>query len=49
MATTTYTANRTADLLALMRTGDDAFNSRDLAAMNAVHHPDVIVHMPGNA
>jgi len=48
MATTTYTANRTSDLLALMKTGDDAFNSRDFASMNAVHHPDMIVHMPGN-
>jgi hypothetical protein len=48
MATTTYTPNRTVDLLALMKTGDDAFNSRDFAGMNAVHHPDMIVHMPGN-
>jgi hypothetical protein len=32
-----------------MKMGDDAFNSRDVAAMNAVHHPDVIAHIPGNA
>ena len=41
--------DRTAHLLALMKKGDDAFNSRDVAAMNAVHHPDMIAHIPGNA
>jgi ketosteroid isomerase-like protein len=48
MTATTQTANRTADLLALMKRGDDAFNSQDFEGMNAVHHPDMIVHMPGN-
>jgi len=30
-----------------MKTGDDSFNARDFAAMNAVHHPGMIVHLPG--
>jgi long-subunit fatty acid transport protein len=49
MATTTHTTDRTGHLLALMRQGDDAFNSRDVAAMDAVHHPDMIAHVTGNA
>jgi hypothetical protein len=32
-----------------MKKGDDAFNSRDFAAMDAVHHPDMIAHVTGNA
>ena len=48
MTITTDISSRTAHLLALMKRGDDAFNSRDFAAMNAVHHPDMIVHVPGN-
>jgi hypothetical protein len=39
--------NRTDHLLALMKSGDDAFNARDFVAMDAVHHPDMVVHMPG--
>lgn len=39
----------TEHLLALMKLGDDAFNSRDLAAMDAVHHPDMIAYVTGNA
>jgi hypothetical protein len=42
MATTTHDPSRTARLLALMKKGDDAFNSRDFAAMKAIHHPDMI-------
>ena len=38
---------RTAHLLSLMKKGDDAFNSRDVAGMNATHHPDIISHIPG--
>jgi hypothetical protein len=49
MSTTASSMNRTAHLLALMRKGDDAFNARDIAAMNAVHHPGMIAHLPGNA
>src|SRR6202040_2978659 len=39
--------SRTAHLLELMKKGDDAFNSRDVAAMNAAHHPDLIAHIMG--
>jgi ketosteroid isomerase-like protein len=49
MPITTSSTDRTAHLLALMKKGDDAFNSRDFARMNAVHHPDMIAHIPGNA
>jgi hypothetical protein len=49
MDATTHTSARTAHLLELMKQGDDAFNSRDLAAMNTVHHPDMIAHVTGNA
>ncbi len=49
MATTTDDTSRTARLLALMKQGDDAFNSRDFAAMDAVHHADMIAHITGSA
>ena len=49
MATTSDNATRTADLLALMKKGDDAFNARDFATIDAVHHPDMVAHIPGNA
>jgi SnoaL-like polyketide cyclase len=49
MATTTPNSSRTAYLFALMKKGDDAFNNRDFAAMNAVHHPDMIAYVTGNA
>ena len=49
MTTANDNTDRTAHLLALMKKGDDAFNSRDLAGMKAVHHPDMIAHIPGNA
>jgi hypothetical protein len=49
MANTTQNSSRTTHLLALMKKGDDAFNSRDFAAMNAVHHSDMIAHITGNA
>src|SRR6202171_2442363 len=39
--------SRTGHLLELMKKGDDAFNSRDVAAMNAAHHPDIIAHVMG--
>jgi ketosteroid isomerase-like protein len=47
MSTMTINASRTAHLLELMKKGDDAFNSRDFAAMNAAHHPDIIAHIMG--
>ncbi len=49
MATSTTDAARTSHLLELMKTGDDAFNARDFDAMQAVHHPDMIAHVTGNA
>src|SRR2546427_7687712 len=49
MATMTDNATRTAHLLALMKKGDDAFNARDFAAVDTVHHPDRVAHIPGNA
>src|SRR6267143_5244847 len=48
-ATASQKAGRTAQLLALMTKGDDMFNARDFAAVDAVHHPDMIAHIPGNA
>jgi hypothetical protein len=35
--------------LKLMKNGDDAFNSRDVAGMNATHHPEMIAHVTGSA
>jgi hypothetical protein len=49
MAAANDDTSRTAHLLALMKQGDDAFNSRDFAAMDAVHHPDMIAYITGNA
>src|SRR6476469_7249443 len=40
---------RTAHLLARMKKGDDAFNARDFAAVDTVHHPDMVAYIPGNA
>jgi hypothetical protein len=47
MPTTTDTNSRTARLLALMKKGDDAFNARDFAAVDQVHHPDMVAYIPG--
>ena len=49
MATMTDTAARTAHLLALMRKGDEAFNARDFALVDTVHHPQMVAHITGNA
>ena len=49
MTTTTDGASRTARLLALMKRGDDAFNSRDFAAVDEVHHPNMVAYIPGLA
>jgi hypothetical protein len=48
MTTMTQNTSRTTHLLALMKKGDDAFNSRDVAAMNEAHHPDIIAHVMGD-
>ena len=49
MTTTTEGTSRTARLLALMKKGDDAFNARDFAAVDEVHHPDMIAYITGLA
>jgi long-subunit fatty acid transport protein len=41
--------SRTPHLLALMKMGDDAFNARDFAAVDAIHHPDMVAYITGNA
>jgi hypothetical protein len=46
--TTLHDTSRTSRLLALMKEGDDAFNSRDFAAMRAVQHPDMVAHITGS-
>src|SRR3977135_4078585 len=46
---TTDTPGRTARLLSLMKKGDDAFNARDFAAVDEVHHPDMVAYIPGLA
>jgi len=49
MTTTTETTSRTARLLALMKKGDAAFNARDFATVDTVHHPDMIAYITGLA
>jgi hypothetical protein len=49
MDSMTQNPTRTSRLLALMKKGDYAFNSRDFAAMKAAHHPNMIAHIPGSA
>ena len=49
MTATSDNTNRTSHLLELMKKGDDGFNAHDFEAMNAVHHPDMIAHITGNA
>src|SRR5438128_9478918 len=49
MPTTTDSTRRTAHLLELMTKGDDLFNARDWRALDDVHHPDMIAHIPGSA
>ncbi len=41
--------SRTTHLLALMKQGDDAFNDRDFAVLNEIHHPDMVAYVTGNA
>lgn len=49
MDTDTHTADRVSHILALMKRGDDAFNRRDRAAMDAAHHPEMVAHITGSA
>jgi hypothetical protein len=49
MTSPTGTSDRTEQLLALMRRGDDLFNARDWRALDDVHHPDMIAFIPGSA
>jgi len=49
MTTTIRDTIRTAHLLALMKKGDDAFNARDFAAVDHVHHPNMIAYITGLA
>jgi SnoaL-like polyketide cyclase len=49
MAATNDGTSRTARLLALMKKGDDAFNARDFAAVDEVHHPEMIAYITGLA
>lgn len=49
MNTTINNTSRTEHLIALMTQGDDAFNARDFAGMDAVHHPDMIAFITGLA
>jgi ketosteroid isomerase-like protein len=48
MTTTTH-SSRTAQLIARMTAGDDAFNARDFDAVDAVHHPDMVAYITGLA
>ncbi len=49
MATATQTTSRTEHLFVLMKRGDDLFNARDWRALDEVHHPNMIAHIPGSA
>ena len=49
MTTTTHGTSRTAHLLALMKKGDDAFNTRDFATVKIIHHPGMIAYITGLA
>ena len=48
MAATTPTS-RTAHLVELMTKGDDAFNARDWATVDAVHDPKMVAYITGLA
>src|ERR1700761_6310173 len=49
MPTTNDTNSRTARLPALMKKGDDAFNARDFATVDTVHHPNMVAYITGLA
>jgi hypothetical protein len=48
MATKIDSTDRVAHILALMKHGDDAFNRRDRAGMDATHHPEMVAHITGS-
>jgi hypothetical protein len=48
MATPSQPSARSAHVLLLMKTGDDAFNRRDFAAMDAGRHPDMTGYVTGS-
>jgi hypothetical protein len=47
MTTSTRETSRTEHLLALMRKGDDAFNVRDFATLDQIHHRDMVACITG--
>ena len=49
MPATAPTTRRTDHVLALMAKGDALFNARDWEALEAIHHLDMIAHIPGSA
>jgi hypothetical protein len=49
MITTEKITSRTAHLVELMTKGDDAFNDRDHATLDVIHHPDMIAYVTGDA
>ena len=46
---TTIDTRRTVHLLGLMKKGDDAFNARDFATVDEVHHQDMVAYITGLA
>ncbi len=44
-----HSTSHTTKLLALMKKGDDAFNARDTATLDIIHHPDMIAYVTGSA
>jgi len=49
MPPTAPTMRRTDHVLALMAKGDELFNARDWEALEPIHHPEMIAHIPGSA
>ena len=45
----TESTDRVARNLAVMKAADTAFNERDIDGAMALHHPDVVVHVPNSA
>ncbi len=49
MITKEKITSRTTHLVELMTKGDDAFNNRDQATLDVIHHPDMIAYVTGDA